>query len=211
MGGDGVAKRPATWPQCFVQNIALIRETTMSDKLEDQLDLALNARRQRRRQYEAEQADSQKAREDARAELEWRQGQFCTIIRSLIQKAVDRANRHLARRPEKCELCEVSGHFTGPLYVGGWGCNPVAYELRVEGQKLGETLIIELTRDGTIESFLGPFGQPAVSEGHIVRLEFGWEAVPLGSFDAATAADLLLRYFVAITSRWPLGRRRVGA
>src|SRR5271169_1727873 len=86
----------------------------MSDRLEDQLDLALDTHRQRRRQREAEQAQSEKVIRDAHTELEHMHTNFHAEVRSLIEKVVGRANRHLAKRAEKCYLREVSGYFTGP-------------------------------------------------------------------------------------------------
>jgi hypothetical protein len=175
----------------------------MSDTFEDQLDLAFEMRRQHHRQHEVEQAHATKAIEDAHAELRRRQTMFCSEVRSSIEKAVEHANRHLARRPEKCQLSEVSGYFTGPLYVGAPACNPIAFELRVDGRELGETLIFELASHGMVEAFLGPF-RPTVSEGQTTRLHLGWPPVPLDKFDDNTAHDLVLRYINTITSRWSL-------
>lgn len=177
----------------------------MSDKFEDQLDLVFDMRRQRRRQYEAEQAQAARAIRDAHAELEKKQTIFCTKVRSLIERAMEHANRHLARRSEKCRLNEVSGYFTGPWYPGGPACNPIAYELRVDDREVGETLIVELTHHGMVEASLGPF-RPTVSEGHTTRLDLGWHPVPLDRFDASEAHDLVVRYITAITSRCPLGQ-----
>ncbi|HEX3405495.1 MAG TPA: hypothetical protein VHT74_34735 [Acetobacteraceae bacterium] len=100
-------------------------------------------------------------------------------------------------------MCEVSGYFTGPLYVGGSACNPIAYELRVNGRELGETLLLELTHDGMVEAFLGPL-RPTVPGGHTTRIDFGWRPVPLHGFDAAIASDLVLRYVAAVAAQWPL-------
>ena len=175
----------------------------MSDRLEDQLDLALDTHRQRRRQREAEQAQSEKVIRDAHTELEHMHTKFHAEVRSLIEKVVGRANRHLAKRAEKCYLSDISGYFTGPLYVGGSACNPIAYALRIDGREVGETLIVELTHEGMIEAFLGPFCATA-SDGNTTRLGFGWHPVPLDRFDANIASDLVLRYITAITSRWPL-------
>jgi hypothetical protein len=118
---------------------------------------------------------------------------------------VERANRHLAKRPEGYQLCEVSGYFTGPLHVGGSACNPIAFELRANGREEGETLIVELTHDGMLEAFLGPL-RPVESQTHITRINFGWRPVPLHRFDAEIASELVLRYLTAVTARWPLAR-----
>ena len=67
----------------------------MSGTFEEQLDLAMELRHQRRRQHEAEQAQSGQAIREAHAELERKQARFCKEVRSLIEKAVAKANRHL--------------------------------------------------------------------------------------------------------------------
>lgn len=176
----------------------------MSGTMEEQLDRVLDTHLQRRRQHEAERLLHQRAIGQAHAELERMQEKFFLVVRSKIEQAVDRANRHLARRSERCQLAEVSGYFTGPLYVGGSACNPIAYELRIDGREVGETLIVELTHEGMIEASLGPF-RPSISEGHTTRLDLGWSAIPLDLFETKCACDLVVRYVSAITSRWPLG------
>ena len=133
--------------------------------MEDRLDLVLDSHPQRLRQHKAERVQRETTIRDAHAELAHKQEKFGTEVRSLLEQAVGRANRHLATRPEKCRLGEVSGYLTGPLFVGGSACNPIAYELMRDGQEVGETLIVELTNEGMIEAFLGPF-RPTVSEGH---------------------------------------------
>jgi len=175
----------------------------MSSALEQQLDSILNTRAQRRRQREVEEAQSESVIRAARAEHERRQQRFCADVRSLLEQVVQQANRHLAVRPEKCQFCAVSGYFTGCLHVGGPVCNPIAYELRVDGQELGETLLIELTNEGMVEAYLGPF-RPSVGEAHTTRLDVGWQPIPLYMFDARAASELLVRYFSAVTTRWPL-------
>ena len=176
----------------------------MSDTFEHQLDQALGMRWQHHRQEEAKQTRSARAIRDAHAELERKQTVFCTKVRSLIENAVDQANRHLATRPEKCQLHEVSGYLTGPLYPGGSACNPIAFELRVDGREVGETLIVELMHQGTVEASLGPF-RPTVPEGHTTRQHYGWPPVSLDRFDARAAHDLVVRFITAITSRCLLG------
>jgi len=175
----------------------------MSPSFERQLDLTLDVRQQHRLQRQAERAQAERAIQDSHEALEHRQASFCTHVRTLIHAAVERANRHLGKRAEKCQLCEVSGYFTGPLYVGGSACNPIAYELRVNGRELGETLLLELTHDGMVEAFLGPL-RPTVPGGHTMRIDFGWRPVPLHGFDAAIASDLVLRYVAAVAAQWPL-------
>jgi hypothetical protein len=181
----------------------------MSQSLEYLLDLILDTRRRRRIQQNAERAQTESAVHDTHIELERRQTRFCTEVRSLIKEAVERANCHLATRPDGCRLCEVSGYYTGPLYVGGSACNPIAYELRVGGTEVGETLIIELAHDGMVEAFLGPF-RPSVSEAHTTRIDFGWHSIPLYMFDGKNASDLLIRYLTALTMRWQFGRENAG-
>ena len=81
----------------------------MAGTLEDQLDLVLDLRPQRLRQHEAEQIQRETTIRDAHAELERKQEEFCTEVRSLLEQTVDRANRHLATRPEKWQLDGVPG------------------------------------------------------------------------------------------------------
>ncbi len=177
----------------------------MSDEFEDRLDLALETRQQRLRQKQADQTAADLATREAHAGLERMRLQFCGQIRSLIEKAVERANRHLTKRPEHCRLCEVSGYFTGPLFAGGAACNPVAFELRADGDAVGETLMVELTHSGIIEAFLGPL-RPGEPQAHAIRLDFGWQPVPLQDFGAENARDLILRYVNAVTVHLPLDR-----
>ena len=179
----------------------------MSGQFERHLDLALETRHQRLYQQRAEQAAAGKTIGDAHAVLERMQTQFCGDIRSLIEAAIERANRHLAKRLEKCRLCEVSGYFTGPLFVGGSACNPIAFELRLNGSSVGETLIVELTHSGMIEAFLGPM-RPGEHLAQVMRRDFGWEPVPLQNFSAHTARDLVLRYMNTATVHLPLDDAR---
>lgn len=175
----------------------------MSGSFEDQIDLAFNLRRQRRRQNQAEQEHASKAVKDSHAEFERKQSAFGGRVRALLEAAVEDANRHLARRSEGCQLHEVSGYFTGPWYPGGFACNPMAFELRADGQELGETLLIELNYDGSLEASLGPF-HPHVSEGHSTRLDLGWPAVPLEDFDAEAARNLVIQFLSVILARCPI-------
>src|ERR1051326_500441 len=127
---------------------ALRRRCRMSDSLEQLLNLALDGREQRRHQHTVEQAQREPAIRAGRKEFEQRQTKFSTEVRSLMQTAAEQANEHLATRSEGCRVCEVSGYFTGPWFPGGSACNPIAYEVRVKGQVLGEALVLELTQDG---------------------------------------------------------------
>jgi len=174
----------------------------VSQSLEGLLDLTLDTRRQRLLQRAAERVHTQKAIDDAHVDLERKQTEFSKEVRSLIHGTVEQANRHLAKRPERCEFRDISGHYTGPLFPGGSTCNPIAYELWVNGEKVGETLLIELTHDGMIEGSLDPL-PPSVPEAHTARIDFGWCPVSLGVFDATCASDLVVRYIATITERWP--------
>jgi hypothetical protein len=177
----------------------------MSDLFEQRLDLALETRQQRLRQTQTEQTAAESVTREAHAVLERMRLQFCRQIRSLVEQAVARANRHLAKRPEHCRLCEVSGYFTGPLFVGGRACNPLAFELRTDSGSIGETLVVELTHSGMIEAFLGPL-RPGEPQAHAMRLDFGWQPIPLQDFGAEQAHDLVLRYVSAVTVHLPLDR-----
>lgn len=177
----------------------------MSDQFEQRLDLALETRQQRLRQTRTEQTAAELATREAHAVLERMRLQFCGQIRSLLEQAVERANRHLAKRPEHCRLCQVSGYFTGPLFAGGAACNPLAFELRTDSGSVGETLLVELTHSGMIEAFLGPL-RPGEPQAHAIRLDFGWQPVPLQDFGAENALDLVLRYVNAVTVDLPLDR-----
>jgi hypothetical protein len=175
----------------------------MSDQFEQRLDLAMQTRQQRLHQKQAEQIAAEIVTRKAHAILERMQVQFCGGIRSLIEQAVERANRHLAKRSEKCQLCEVSGYFTGPLFSGGAACNPIAFDLRADRSSVGETLIIELTNGGMIKAFLGPL-HPGEPQAQTRRLDFGWKPVRLQNFCAENAHDLVLRYVNAVTVHLPL-------
>ena len=177
----------------------------MSRSLEKLLDATLNTRRQRRKQHQAKQEDARKAIQVAHGKTECEQTRFHTEVRSLLQQTAERANRHLAKRPDHCEFCEISGYHTGPLYVGVSTCTPIVYELRADGAKVGETLLVELTYGGMVEAWLCQ-SLESVHDADAPRIEFGWRPVRLDMFNAGTAADLMVRYVAAITKRWPLGR-----
>jgi hypothetical protein len=174
----------------------------MSDSLEHALDLTLNMRERHRRQHEAELALKEEAMRSGHSELEQRQARFSNEVRSLIQSAVERANQHLATRPEGCEFCEVSEYSVGPLCPGASICTPIVYKLRVEGRDVSEALVVELTHNGMVEAVLGPL-RPSDQHSRAVRAGFGWHPIPLFSFDIRKASNLLVQYLEAITERWP--------
>ena len=177
----------------------------MSDSLEHLLDNVLDMRRQRRRQHEAELGVKEWAIRGSHAELERRQTRFSAEVRSLIRQAVEQANHHLATRPERCEFCEVTEYSMGPWCPGGSICNPIAYKLLVDGQEVGETLVVELTHDGMVRALLGRLGS-SDHQTYIGRVGFGWHLIPLFSFDNHKATELLVQYLAAITQRWPLDK-----
>ena len=78
---------------------------TMSESLEQQIDLVLDSQRQRDRRCQIEQDLIETTISDARAALERQQARFSTEVRSLLGQAVERANRHMAKRAEGCQLC----------------------------------------------------------------------------------------------------------
>jgi hypothetical protein len=182
----------------------------MSRSLEDLLDATLDTRRQRRTQHEAEQTAAREAIRVAHAKIECEQTRFYSEVRSLLEQVVERANRHLAKRPEHCEVCDISGQYTGPLFVGAATCTPIVYQLRAEGAPVGEPLLVELTHDGMVEAWLC---QSSVSlrEADHTGIDFGWQSVPLDRFNADAATDLMVRYVVAITKRARLGQHTVGS
>lgn len=177
----------------------------MSCQFEQRLDLALETRQQRLRHIQNDQTVAERPTRDAHAFLERMQRQFSGEIRSLIEQAVGRANRHLAKRREICRLCDVSGCFTGPMFAGGAACNPLAFELRAGSASVGETLLVELTHSGMIEAFLGPL-RPGEPLAHAIRIDFGWQPVRLEDFGPENAHDLVLRYVNAVTVHLPLDR-----
>ena len=172
----------------------------MSDNFKHQLDMALDLRHQRQRQHEAEQAESKRAIENAHAELERKEATFCGTVRSLMERAVAEANRHLSTRPERCQLSDVSGHFTGPWYPGQSVCNPIAYELQNDGQPVGEALLVELTHEGAVEATLCAHSLDA-SHAHVVSYDSGWPTVALHEFSENSAHDIVLRYVTAVAAR----------
>ena len=176
----------------------------MSGSLERLLDITLDMRVLHRRQHEYELAVRDRAARSGHAELQRRQTRFSTEVRSLIQKAVEQANRHLATRPEKCEFREVSKYSIGPWFRGAPLCDPIAYELLLDGQEVDEVLIVELMHDGMVVALLGPLN-PSDHPAYSANTGFGWHPIPLFSFDCKKAVELLVQYLAAITERWPFG------
>jgi hypothetical protein len=181
-------------------------EVPMLRSPQDQPDRILEKQPQQHRQHLADHVETESAARDP-AELEKRRARFRMQILTLIQEAAERANHDLTTGAEEYRLCDVSGYFTGPLYSGGAVCNPIAYELWVNGQALGETLFVELTHGGLVEASLGPF-RPAIHEAHRSRVHFGWYPMPLFQFDKEAASELMFRYRAAVRTRWPLHRDR---
>ncbi len=179
------------------------REVAMSDFLEHSLDITLDMRERHRRQHENEVAVKDRAVRSGYVELERRQTQFCTEVRSLIRDAAEQANRHLARRPEKCEFREVLRYRKGPWFPGGPICDPITYQLVSDDREVGEVLIVELMHDGMVAAMLGPL-DPSQHPAHSARTGLEWHSVPLFSFDRTKAVELLVQYLAAITERWPL-------
>ncbi len=174
----------------------------MLESFEQLLDFALDRREQRRHQHRMELAQRERATRAGEKEFEQRQIRFSTGVRSLMQAATEQANEHLATRSEGCRVYEVSGHFTGPWFPGGAVCNPIAFELSVNNQVVGEALVLELTHDGMVEGYLAPV-RPSGSQSQSCRL---WHPIPLYKFDAKDASDILVCYMTAITMRWQLGQ-----
>ncbi len=161
-------------------------------------------REQRRGQHEADLGARERAIQASYKELEQRRNKFSTETRSFIRKAMEQANRHLATRPEHCKFCEILGFSNGPRYPGKPKWDPIAYELRVNGGEVGETLVVELTGDGMVEARLWPLGLTA-DQDHVARIELGWSPIPLHSFDAKKAQELVVLYLTALTMRWRIG------
>ena len=177
----------------------------MSGALEHLLDFTLDMRERRLRPHQAERRPKDTV-QASHTELKRRRTRFSTEVRSLVRKAVEQANHHLMSRPEGCEFCELRGFIAEPWYPGKLNFDPIAYELRVNGEEVGERLIVDMTNDGMIEARLWPFLTD--HQGHVGRIELGWTPIPLTSFDAGKAEELLVLYLAAITHRWPICARR---
>ena len=177
----------------------------MSGSLEHLLDFTLDMREQRRRHYEADLGARECAIHASCEELARRERAFATDVHAMIRRSVQRANHHLATRPERCEFCELPDFSISPWRPAHANCHLIAYALRVNGQEVGETLVIELSNDGMIEALLWPFRLTAHRH-RVARIDFGWSPIPLYSFDAGKADELLVLYLTAITQRWQIGR-----
>jgi len=175
----------------------------MPESLEHLLDHTLNLRGRHQRRRAAERPVGDRAIRSGLSELELRQARFSGEVRAIVREVMEQANRHLATRPETCEFREVPGYTADPWYPGGSICAPIACELLADGQVVGETLIIELTRAGMVEARLEPLPLSHHHGQHTIH--FGWRPMPLFSFDRAKAVTLLVEYLAAITERWPLG------
>lgn len=175
----------------------------MSGPLEHLLDFTLNTREQRRHRHKADLGVREQTAQASYKELQRRRNRFSTETRSFIRKAAAQANRHLATRPERCEFCELPEFSTGPWYPGKPNCAPIAYELRVNGRDVGETLVVQLTSEGMIAARLWPLSLTD-NQDHVARIDLGWSAIPLHSFDAKKAEDLLVLYLTVLTQRWQI-------
>ena len=153
-----------------------------------------------------DEANAERTIDDQHLKRKHKAERFCTEVRSVIQKVAARANSYFAIGHAGLELRDVSGYYTGPLHPGGSGCNPLAYELRVNGLEAGGALILKLAPDGTIEAFLDAL-HPLVPGDR--ALERG--PVALDRFDADAASDILARYMTAVSSRCGLDLAQVSA
>lgn len=165
----------------------------MSGSLEERLDLALRLHHQHRPGHEADHPDAGEVTDTRFLEHVHRAERFASSVRRAMQDAVAHANSHFAKSGTNWELCDVSGYYTGPLCPCGSGCNPIAYELRVDGCAVGETLIIALTLDGMVEAFLAPW-RPPFREADTGRIGLGWSDVALDAFDPAATSDIVVRF-----------------
>jgi hypothetical protein len=157
-----------------------------------------------------DEANAERTIDDQHLKRKYEAERFCTEVRSVIQKVAARANSYFARGHAGLELRDVSGYYTGPLYPGGSGCNPLAYELRVNGLEAGGALILKLAPDGTIEAFLDAL-RPLVPGDRTEKINLEWGPVALGGFDADAASDILARYMTAVSSRCGLDLAQVSA
>lgn len=173
----------------------------MSQSLEDRLGRTLRHHRLHRFGEETALRKPRHAINDRYMETMRRVERFSTAIRPMIRDAAAHANGYFARMGADWELYDVSGCYTGPLYPSGGGCNPVAYELRVNGRQAGETLIIELSSNGMIEAFLAPW-RPPILEAYTGRIDLGWHPLACHAFDPDAASDLLVRYVDRVTARY---------
>lgn len=172
----------------------------MSESFEARLDRTLQ---QHRRHWIDARAARDRAQGviDAQHEEHARKAErFYTVVRAAMQDAVAHANCHFTAAQAACELRDVSGSYTGPLYRSGSVCNPIAYEFESDGWTAAETLIVELTPAGRIEAFLAPW-RPPVRESDTGRIDLGWRTAELDAFSAGDAADILVRYITHVSAQ----------
>lgn len=177
----------------------------MSELLQARLDRTLKFHREHRL---GDEANAQRTIDDQHLKSKHNAERFCTEVRSAIQEVAARANSYFAKGHAGLELRDVSGYYTGPLYPGGSGCNPVAFELRVNGLEAGGTLIVELAPDGTIEAFLAAL-RPPVPGDRAEKINLEWCPIALEGFDANAASEILARYITAVSSRCGLDLTQV--
>jgi hypothetical protein len=184
-----------------------LQEAAMSELLQAKLDRTLKFHREHRL---GDEANAERTIDDQYLKRKRKAERFCTEVRSVIQEVAARANSYFAIGHAGLELRDVSGYYTGPLYPGGSGCNPLAYELRVNGLEAGGALIVELAPDGTIEAFLAAL-RPLVPGDRAEKINLEWGPVALDGFDADAASDILARYMTAVSSRCGLDLAQVSA
>lgn len=168
----------------------------MSDALEHLLDITLDMRDRHRRQHEDELAAQAQAAHSSYAELERRIAKFSTEVRCLIGHAAEQANRHFSNRLENLRYQEVNGYSPGQWCPGGRLCDPLVFELLADGERLGETLIVELMHDGMVGAFLAASIVPDRVT-YSTRTKLDWHPVPLFSFNRERANELLVHYLAA--------------
>jgi hypothetical protein len=171
----------------------------MSEPLQERHDRdpTLTFHRERRLDVEA---NAERAIDDQHLKSKHKAERFCTEVRSVIQEVAARANRYFTIGHAGLEFRDISGYYTGPLYPGGSGCNPLAYGLRVNGLEAGGALIVELAPDGTIDAFLAAL-RTLVPGDRAEKINLEWGPVALDGFDADAASDILARYMTAFSSR----------
>jgi hypothetical protein len=179
----------------------------MSGPLQERLDRTLTFHRERRL---GDEGTAEKTINDQYLKRKRKAERFCTEVRSVIQEVAASANSYFSKSHAGLELRDVSGYYTGPLYPGGSGCNPVAYELRVDGLEAGGTLIVELAPNGTIEAFLAALRPPGPCD-RAEKIDLEWCPVALDGFDADAASDILARFMTAVSSRCGLDLAQVSA
>jgi hypothetical protein len=165
----------------------------MSDTLESRLHLALGRVQSRTAgpdaaaTLQAPNAERNHAAHDHNHDTHW------ANVCALIEQGARRANQHFVGLSECCEFYDISPCYTESLQTGGSNCNPVAYQFRIDGQPIGEPLLVERTQDDQVIASLGR-PRPSYPEIAVEKVDFGWRPALLHGFDAGSAADLLVRY-----------------